>query len=177
MKKSIGILLSIFMFGMISGCGSSNQTKKNTSVPVASKQDVKKEVKPSSDFKEKQAVLDTLKNIDESNKKISTTKDPLILKHAFKGKLGDGEILKDIIVDDKHITLKVNLGNKNSLEDLAKCRYGSLSESLLLNEYWTKITVNFIEVGNISMDTKDAIDDGNGKYFKSMEVDNSLEKN
>ncbi|MCB2310623.1 hypothetical protein LGL55_05735 [Clostridium tagluense] len=175
-KKGWSWLIAIIMLvGMSTGCSTDESKIKTDAKVVTAAADTAKAETPKAEVKPS----DTLKNIDESNKKISTTKDPVILKQELNDTLGDGEILNDVIVDGKHITLNVNLGVKDSvitLEDLAESRYSSLSDDLLLNEYWTKITVNFIEVCNISMDTKDAVNEGNGRYFKAIEISKNSKK-
>ncbi|WMJ81962.1 hypothetical protein RBU49_06855 [Clostridium sp. MB40-C1] len=181
-RKAIVSVLTLILIGMLLiGCNSNNEkTSESKTQPnkEVTAEEVTKEVtenkNDTSNKDNSNNITELLNETEQNNKELSSIKDPEKLKEKLKDSLGEGEVIKDIIVKDKRITLKIDLGNENNglpVRDLAETRYAGLAEKLLLNKEWKNITANFIGVGSISMDTKDAVD---GQYFKGMDINKAF---
>lgn len=95
------------------------------------------------------------------------------LKKELEQNLGEGETITNIKNDGKELIIDVNLNKKDKV--LAQTRYSSLTDYLLKNNKWNTITVNFNDIGKISMSVKEAIKNENGMlYFPSEKIINKL---
>ncbi|WP_195604499.1 hypothetical protein [Clostridium tyrobutyricum] len=167
------------------GC-SQTDTKKTTNDSTNATQ------KQSSNNKNEKAVQqkdsnnktnNTTQNVEQQNSKPVTNTNIEDIKQDLSDQLGEGETFKDISVNGNNITLKVDLGNNTKVvtkEDLAYTRYSSLTDHLLSQNKWQVITVNFIGVGTISMNSSEAVEQEVGgqtsKYFPRENIEQNLKK-
>lgn len=120
--------------------------------------------------------LSTSENIEEKSSFINNPEKFVNdVKTSIEDDVGENESIVDIKFENKDLCVYVDISNADtsilSIEDLAKSRTGSITDSILeLNEYddlWETITVDFGNVGKIknSKDNMEAND--YGRYFLS----------
>lgn len=100
------------------------------------------------------------------------------------------EIIKDtgLNEDDKllemevnilgEITAKIELQKEEDLSDekLAITRYRQISDKLMEREDWEELTIEFVDIGTISMDRFDQETDEDSSYFREEDIENKLSK-
>lgn len=87
--------------------------------------------------------------------------------------LGEGDSLTKLEVDDYEIKAVVKVGKHDLLTEALKAEavYIATSEALLKEEGWDTLTVEFTDVGTVSMNRKDAKENEfGGKYFPVEEI-------
>lgn len=85
------------------------------------------------------------------------------LSQLITSKISTEDTLEKVKIDNNNLYAAINLrqNDKISNEDIAVDRYNSITTGLLNNMYeWENIEIEFIEVGTIKMNAKDA------KYFE-----------
>lgn len=179
-KVLVSVLCCILVCVTLIGCDSSQNTnKKDTN----NKQEATSSKSSNDNTKEKTKSDDKAKtlveNIESQEKDNSTNG----IKQNILGNLGQGETLQDMSIKDREISLKVNLGdNTNGLskEDLACSRYSSVTDYLLDTGKFDTITVDFINVGKITMNVSESssqnISGKEKKYFPLEEITKKLQK-
>ncbi|MBP2032579.1 ABC-type Fe3+-hydroxamate transport system substrate-binding protein [Clostridium algifaecis] len=114
-------------------------------------------------------------NTNNSGKNISA--DEI---NSISGELGENEILQEVSTKNREIDLKFNLGNKTdrlTMEDLAYSRYSSVTDYLLNTGKWDVITVDFINVGKITMNISEAVSQNiSGKEEKHFPLETIMKK-
>lgn len=114
-------------------------------------------------------------NTEQKNKGIKSVEQ---YQEILVDSIGQGEAIENIKLEDNNIFITVELGIKDKLqlEDLALSRYSSITDTLLdTDEHLNNITIEFLDVGTITKNTKEVItNEYGGRYF---EVDtNDLKK-
>jgi hypothetical protein len=87
----------------------------------------------------------------------------------------DDEVL-DLEVEDGDIYLSLVMATDDTFtpEDLAVNRYSQLSDELLYYEGWNELTVEFLGIGTISMDSSEAELNDYGYYFSTLAIEEEL---
>lgn len=175
MFKSKRGLITFFipLFLIIYSSTSMPKIATDNGVQTISKNTVEKSV----DKKEEQKAKEDSKEenvVETQDKKENNIEE--VIKSKINLGLGEDDTLVNVTFNNEVILVKVTLGDPSPLtkKDLAISRYGSISDNLLEIEGWKVLTVNVQGVGEISMDESQAVDDGNGKYFKSIEYEKQL---
>lgn len=109
--------------------------------------------------------------VAEQKKLADETKEKII------GCIGESEEITEVIIDDKNIIVEVELGDNGMLlpiEELALSRYSSITDKLLEDNFWNDITVDFEDIGTITMNSKQAKSNEYGKYFDSLDIENNF---
>ncbi len=111
---------------------------------------------------------------EPETKKTKTAEDVKKYITVFVGK---SKIL-NITVDDKDITLLVDLGQAEGRtfkpEVSALGVYQLISGRLLQDEYWNDITVEFKDVGKITMNTAQRQGEENRTYFDTADIEKNF---
>ena len=96
-------------------------------------------------------------------------------ERTSKWQYREGEEITEIKIDGNDIFITVDLGD-NSDKDLACSRYSSITDKLLEDEFWNDITIEFVGVGKLTMNSSQAkTNEFGGKYFDSLYIYENLE--
>jgi len=130
---------------------------------------------------EPEEVADVETDDEDEEKEEKTTdeeeavRDPEKMKEHLSGSIGEGEEITEIKIDGNDIFITVDLGD-NSDKDLACSRYSSITDKLLEDEFWNDITIEFVGVGKLTMNSSQAkTNEFGGKYFDSLYIYENLE--
>jgi len=91
--------------------------------------------------------------------------------------MGDGDELVSATIEDEEIKAVINLAPSDlfSSKDLAVTRYSQASDELLTHEGWEKLTIEYSDIGTVSMDRSEVESNEYGGYFfPTMEIENRL---
>ncbi|MBM7598485.1 cobalamin biosynthesis protein CobT [Virgibacillus halotolerans] len=112
-------------------------------------------------------------SIDDTSQ--SMTEDELREIIEYTG-IGEGDELVSATIENEEIKAVINLGEFElfTIEDLAVTRYSQLSDELLDHEGWEKLTIEFSDIGTITMDRSDAESNEYGEYFPTLEIEDRL---
>lgn len=169
-KKIVYVIGAILAIGIIgSALGGNDDVDKDTSP----KKEVVAAKTPATDSKTKE------------EKKDSAATDSSILKsaisEAIKDQIGDGERIKNVVVEGTAVTIDVDLSKTKpsilSNEDLAISRAQSITDAILdlpenQEKMWDKITISFKGIGKVTRTKKDVkLNEYDMKYFEINELD------
>lgn len=92
--------------------------------------------------------------------------------------LGANDKLVEASLHDGKINATIEVSESNDLPAgmFAEVIYASIGEELLLHEGWEVLTINFVDIGTVSMNRNQKKDDGFGPYFPNIDIINQLEK-
>lgn len=113
--------------------------------------------------------------IQDSSENKDTSLDKI--KEAVQNNIGKGEQIKDFKLENKSIIVNIDLGTPSSnipLKDLAISRYSSISDNLLEYDSWDTLTINFENVGTVTLNANEASSNTSGKYFESSLIEKQL---
>ena len=127
----------------------------------------------------------TLEETDKSNNVDTTAQGNLKneeisldeIKEIIKGDVGQGEQITNTSFDGKTIVIDIDLGtppNNIKPKDLASNRYSSISDDLLEYNFWNVLTVNFKNVGTVTLNADEASSNSWGKYFEGNLIEKQL---
>lgn len=85
--------------------------------------------------------------------------------------LGEEDKLVDATLNNEEIIATIEVTDKAT----AEIRYGSIASELLLHKGWEVLTVNFVNIGTVSMNRSQQKDEGFGPYFPTLEIMKQLE--
>lgn len=168
MRKILATLLVIVLALNLVACGGSPEKEKvededKTVVQEEEKDlDNEKEEDPE-DEEGKEDLEEYIVDMDE-------------LKEALEMSIGEADKLISVDYTDNDIFIKIDLEKEDVFgpEAMAAHRYSSITDELLENSYWENITVEFIDVGTITMNSSQAKENEYGKYFDTLEIEENL---
>lgn len=153
MKKSLVFIMSLFVIMVLAACGS-------TSNEVES--EVEKDEKETEEVAEKE----TKENVD-----VNDVENIMILS------MSEGDKLIDISIENDEIKVIVDIEESDiSPRDVWASNIYSLASDELLNNFkgWNTFTVEYIDIGTVSMDRSQSELDEYGEYFPSEKIDEIL---
>ncbi|MEK5481030.1 hypothetical protein [Viridibacillus sp. FSL R5-0888] len=157
MKKYI-LLSSLLAVSLLTACGETEKTTETNKAPETTQQTESKSEKPKVETTTKKSNDVDFKSIIKEN---IGEKDKLV---AFSNK---GSEIKATIELDKNNLLTPN--------DMAESRYSSISGGLLEVEDWQTLTVNFVDVGEVSFNRDEAeTNDILGSFFPTAKIAKKL---
>jgi len=98
---------------------------------------------------------------------------------ALKSGVGADDLVISLDVIDFEIRAVVELAPDDVFpaKETAISRYSSITDELLTLEGWETVTVEFVDVGTVSMDIdKKVTNEFGGEYFLTTEIDRQLSK-
>ena len=99
------------------------------------------------------------------------------IKKAIKGTVGENEVIKDVVLENRDLKVRVDIAKADlpsplTIEDLAVMRTSSITDKILnikeYDELWDTITVDFGKTGSIKNGKDNIKDSEAGRYFKSV---------
>ncbi|WP_342471600.1 hypothetical protein MHH70_12345 [Metasolibacillus sp. FSL H7-0170] len=92
----------------------------------------------------------------------------LIEYHA----LGADDKLVEVVLNDGVITATIEVQAMDGFPATAPAEiaYSRMGDELLLHEGWQVLTVNFVDIGTVSMNRSQQKDEGFGPYFPTIEI-------
>ena len=111
---------------------------------------------------------------DESAGTVESDELITAVKEAIDGAVGEGEKITDVTFDGTTLTVKVDMSGADtsmfSAAEIAEDRISSITDNILEldDKYyntWEKVTVDFGNIGAITLDKTDVVNNGYGKYF------------
>lgn len=96
------------------------------------------------------------------------------IRSSISGSIGEGESITDVSLSDGNVCVVVDLSGTDtsllSIEDIAVSRASSITDAFLdisdCDNLWDSITVDFGDVGKITMNKKDVeTNEYGGRYF------------
>ncbi|MDH5160355.1 hypothetical protein [Heyndrickxia oleronia] len=148
MKKVFFVLLATLLF--LVACNAEDSKEKTEENNAASEVSKVTESEPTGD---EQADLED-ENIDtEDNSESDSPIDTKNVEEIIENGLGEGDKIVSVSVKDGELKAVIELTPSElfSIEDLAISRYSSVSDELLSHEGWEQLTIEFQNVGIISM--------------------------
>ncbi|MBS4207489.1 hypothetical protein [Bacillus sp. FJAT-50079] len=90
--------------------------------------------------------------------------------------MGEGDTLVSASLENGEIKAVINVAPSDlfSAEDLAVTRYSQLSDELLDYEGWEVLTIEYVDVGTISMQRTEKASNEYGDYFPTAEIEKRL---
>lgn len=123
------------------------------------------------------AIISTIMPSEDDAEQAAVKVDPIaenVVREIIEYQgLREGDSLTKLEVDDYEIKAVVKVGKHDLLTEALKAEavYISTSEALLKEEGWDTLTVEFTDVGTVSMNRKDAKENEfGGKYFPVEEI-------
>ena len=125
--------------------------------------------------KETEKVEESEKPTQKSQKTNDTDEFLTTVKAAVQGQVGENELIKDVVLENKDLKVYVDLTKTDpaplTVEDLAITRTTSITDKILeLEEYdalWHTIIVDFGKIGSIKNGKENIESNEYGRYFKS----------
>lgn len=164
MRKTLATLLVIILALSLVACGGSPE-KENEKVEDEDKTVVQEDEKDLDEEKEEEK--------DDPEEYIA---DMDKLKEALEMSIGEADKLISVDYKDNDIFIEVDLDKEGIFtpEEMASSRYSSITDELLESPYWENITVEFTDVGTITMNSNQAKENEFGKYFDTLEIEENL---
>ena len=188
MKKIIFIaFIAVLSFASCSNNNDSNKSSTNTSNDsyVSLVSEIKQGLSEISDD-----IASDISEVKENssemsdNAQTSITKEEYLsqVKESIEGAVGSNEEIKDVVLEDKVLTIFVDISQANvnapiefPLEEIAVSRASSITDEILGMDtnFWQKVVVDFGDIGTVT-NTKDEIINGDfGDYFDIKALDNT----
>lgn len=182
MKK----ILSMFLLSLVlilSACGSGADKEYEDQLKQAQK-DLEK-AKADTERLEKltEQVDETSELIDEVEEQIEVTDGPVddvdvldeseareLLEYAA---LGGDDSITDLVIENGEIKAIVEIGDNEIFDDksmLAEVIYTSAGDEFLQEEGWEVLTIEFVDIGKVSMHRDEKESNEYGDYFPTEEV-------
>ena len=91
--------------------------------------------------------------------------------------IGEGDELTSLSIEEGEINAVISLGPSDPIrpEDLAVSRYSSISDDLLPHEGWEVLTVEFADVGTISINRNESLSNELGVFFPVQLIEEKLD--
>lgn len=171
-KKDIPIKVPIILLVVAIALFIVSTEMSHRKVLQAELDQIEQNIENSKDIKNEENIEDN--NTEKTDKAI----DKEELESIISKNIGEDEKILEIVVGGKDIFIEVDLGEEGILpmEDLAYTRYSSITDALLEQDYWNDITVEFKDVGKITMNTKNAKANEYGKYFDTLDIMDNFTK-
>lgn len=177
MKKFLFLLLSVGL--LLSACGSDEPKEENAvndDQEVADSNDVEVEaVNDEEDLSEEESVAEEDNLSDEEKEAIDADQVRELLEHSV---LGETDELKDVMIEDEEIKAVIEIGENELIDDpsmLAETVYSRAGEELLPYEGWNVLTIEFVDIGTVSMEREQKEENEFGEYFPTEEIMKQLE--
>ncbi|GIN93298.1 hypothetical protein J22TS1_43490 [Siminovitchia terrae] len=174
MKKFLFIFAAALLF--MAGC-SEESTAPEEENPKEEKQteEVKKDEEPKEDAEPKKEEKEESKDIEsEEIKEESPSFDVDEAKELLEySALGDNDKLTDLNIEDGEIKAVVEVGDNDLIDDkklLAETIYSSAGDEFLAQEGWEVLTIEFIDVGKVSMNRNEKETNEVGDYFPTKKI-------
>lgn len=183
------LLLLISTLVLLVGCGE-NEYEKDLREAKIRLEEAKEDTK---------RLEETSKQIDETNKSLQDLKkktgieddevveddsnelDELELKELLEYvALGENDNIKDLVLEGDEIKAAIEIGDHEIFDDkklLAEVIYASAGDELLQTEGWEVLTIDFLDVGKVSMHRSDKESNEYGDYFPTEEILKQLGSN
>ena len=87
--------------------------------------------------------------------------------------LGETDELKDVTVENGEIKAVIEIGENELIDDprmLAEVVYSSASDELLHREGWDVLTIEFVDIGKVSMNRDQKEEYECGEYYPSLKI-------
>jgi len=135
----------------------------------------------------KEEVDETTELIEEEEKDIEDTDDSVdvndldevqtreLLEYAA---LGDDDNLTDLVIENGEIKAIVEIGDNEIIDDkslLAETVYSRAGDELLQRGGWDILTIEFVDIGNVSMKRDEKESNEYGDYFPLEKIIGQLE--
>lgn len=149
-KKIIFIMIMILSFSLISTSCNKNEepTKENK---VSKNEEIEKEIKNDKEL---------IKILEEE---CISEGDQILNAKIENGKIS--------------ISIKINIPEPTLEKDYTITSYSTISDQLLNYSNWDILSINFENIGEITMNRKSSVENEyGGKYFPSIEIENNLKK-
>lgn len=177
MNKFLFLLLSVGL--LLSACGSvkpKEENAVNNDQEVADSNDVEVEaVNDEEDLSEEESVAEEDNLSDEETEAIDADQVRELLEHSA---LGETDELKDVMIEDEEIKAVIDIGENELIDDpsmLAETVYSRAGEELLPYEGWNVLTIEFVDIGTVSLERKQKEKNEFGEYFPTEEIMKQLE--
>lgn len=179
-RKHIKLLLIsilVVLLTLLSSC-SKNNDNNNVTLQDQELEQVEDHNLQDNKNNEKQEESQEDETIEESDIEYNDDVGKEELKEIIDMNIGAEDILLDIKVEGRDILIKVKLGEAApfDVKDLAISRYSSITDELLENSYWENVSVEFVDVGTITMNSSQAIEGEYGRYFESLDIEENFKE-
>lgn len=172
MKKVFFVLLATLLF--LVACNAEDSKEKTEENNATSEVSKVTESEPTGD--EQEDLED--ENIDTEDKSESDSPiDTKNVEELIENGLGEDDKIVSASVEDGEIKAVIELTPSElfSIEDLAISRYSSVSDELLTHEGWEQLTIEFQNVGTISMNRSEKeTNELDMDYFPSAVIEKKL---
>lgn len=178
MKKNkviITLALLLMVAIIVTGCNNSgkNEVDDSSNEELNQEQEVASNEDEPKEDPEKDAEVEPQLEEDTEDEDVNLDE----LKETIEMNIGEDDTLKDVKYEGNDIFIEVLLDDDGVFEpkDLAISRYSSITDELLENPHWENISVEFTNVGIITMNTNQAVENEYGKYFDSLDIEQNIQ--
>ncbi len=114
--------------------------------------------------------------IDTEEELKNTMSDDVLKKTIEDTGMGEGDKLIGASIDNGEIKAIIELASDDLFpeEVMASTRYSQLSDELLAHEGWETLTIEYVNVGIVSMDRSEKESNEYGDYFSTEKIDEVL---
>lgn len=173
MKRTLILIVSLFAAMILTACGNTSTdelTEIQTEAEVETDEVETQENKMKNEKKENE-------DTDESNASAEDTLSLEELEEIIKyNAIGEGDKLVSVALEDDEIKVVIDMDPQGLLPEkfMASTTYSRLSDELLKHEGWEILTVEFVDVGTVSMNRSEKESNEYGDYFPIMKIDEML---
>lgn len=176
------ILFFIMAALLLVACSNDNSLENTNEQPkqkeVQKQEDTEKQIEEQTE-KEELQVEEKKQEEDQSQEK-SESQQPMTTEEAteiieYYG-MGENDELVSLVVEGEEIKAVVKLADNNLLspKDLAVSSYSQASDEYLIHEGWEVLTIEFVNIGSISMNRSKKETNEVGDYFPTAEIEKNL---
>lgn len=170
MKKILFILISVLI---LAACGSDKPQEEHTNNEVVESTEQDEAVNEDTDITEDDSEKqdsNASETEDAQNDEIDADEVKELLEY---GALGENDELKSVTVENGEIKAVIEIGEHELIDDprlLAETVYSAAGDELLQRDGWDVLTIDFVDVGTVSMNQDQKEANEFGEYFPSEEI-------
>lgn len=180
MRKAIILLLSVLVLVACGGADSEykKRAKESEKRLEEAQEDTKRLEEISEEIDETSDLIEEVEEIgieeDDENSNDSTELSDSEVREVLEyAALGAEDNLTDVVVIDGEIQATIEIGDNEILDDksmLAEVIYASAGDELLDIEGWEILTIEFVDIGKVSMHRDEKESNEYGDYFPAEEI-------
>lgn len=173
MKRTLILIVSLFATMILTACGN---TSTDELTEIQTESEVETDEVDAQENKMKNAKKEN-EDTDESN---ASAEDTLSLEELEEiieySAIGEGDKLVSVAFENDEIKVVIDMKPQDLLPEkfMASTTYSRLSDELLKHEGWEILTVEFVDVGTVSMNRSEKESNEYGDYFPIMKIDEIL---
>lgn len=172
------LLLLISTLVLLVGCGE-NEYEKDLREAKIRLEEAKEDTKRLEEVsKEIDKTSDSIKEVQEEmgiENELNESEIKELLEYAA---LGEGDIITDLVIEDEEVKVTIEIADSDIFDDkslLAETVYSRAGEELLELDDWEVLTIEFVDIGNVSINRSETESNEFGEYFPLEKIIEQLD--